>query len=107
MKKIISTGAPIDYALTSDKRILIDTVVPVEVSDEEFAQIQTHLGSQVHVVNDASQSTPNTGDNTTQSQDATVEPVEDAVDNETVEEGETTEDETSVEDATDTEEVAA
>lgn len=53
MKKILSTtGAPIEFAITGDRKVIIDTVDPIEVSNEDFAIIDSRLGSQVSVVSE-------------------------------------------------------
>lgn len=48
MHEILSTtGAPIEYKLTSEKVFIIDPVTPIEVSDEELLALQEKLGNQI------------------------------------------------------------
>lgn len=59
MHKIISTtGASIEFTLTSDKSFVIDPVNPIEVSDEELLSLQERLGSQISEVSDEEKSDP-------------------------------------------------
>lgn len=51
MKKILSTtGEPIEFAITSDRKVTIDPVEPIEVSEEDFAILDARLGAQISVV---------------------------------------------------------
>lgn len=51
MKKILSTtGEPIEFAITSDRKVTIDPVEPIEVSEEDFAILDSRLGAQISVV---------------------------------------------------------
>lgn len=51
MKYIISTiGAAIKFNLSGTRKLVIDTVVPLEVSDPEFSVLKTRLGNQIRSV---------------------------------------------------------
>ena len=51
MKYIISqTSEPIKFNLTSSRNLIIDTIVPIQVTDEEYIVLQSRLGNQISVV---------------------------------------------------------
>lgn len=51
MKYIISkTEEPIKFNLTSSRSVVIDTVVPIQVTDEEFIVLEGRLGAQIESV---------------------------------------------------------
>lgn len=51
MKYIISkTGEPINFNLTSSRKLIIDTVSPIQVTDEEFIVLNNRLGHQISEV---------------------------------------------------------
>lgn len=48
MKYITSTtGDKIKFNLTTERKLLIDTIVPIEVSEEEFTSLKSRLGNQI------------------------------------------------------------
>ena len=51
MKYIISrTEEPIKFNLTSSRSVVIDTIVPIQVTDEEYIVLESRLGSQISSV---------------------------------------------------------
>lgn len=49
MKYITSTtGKKILFNLTSEKKLVIDTVVPIQLAEEEFKILKSRLGGQIH-----------------------------------------------------------
>lgn len=55
MKYIVSTlGQSIDFKLATERNIVIDTEVPIAVSEEEYLVLESRLGSQIKVVESGS-----------------------------------------------------
>lgn len=58
MKYIISTtGSNIEFKLNAERLLVIESVIPLEVTDQEFVILQDRLGSQIKLVEIVSDTT--------------------------------------------------
>lgn len=52
MKKYIisTTGSNIEFRLNAERLLIIESVIPIEVTEEEFVILQKRLGAQIRLV---------------------------------------------------------